>query len=295
MARRKSKKMSIKNYIIFIIILSSFIFSFFQNGSLYLKNKGSNDFDVHYIDVGQGDSTLLVLPNNKTILIDSGDEQHANKLISYIRAKGIKKLDLVVVTHPDSDHIGAMDKVLQNFQVSKFAMPDVTADTVQYKQIIRELMNKNLTINRLYSNDKINLDDKVQLDVLSPVKSRTYDDKNDYSIVIKATYDKTSFIFMGDASFETEAEIINNHGDFIKSDVLKVGHHGSSSSTSEYVLKKISPSLVVISCGLNNKYHHPHKIVLDLLKKYDIPIYRTDKDGDIALTSNGHQIKKLDI
>ena len=281
------KKISLKQKIIIILLLTSVIYTLYQrlqgiyNTSLTLQ--------VHFIDVGQGDSTLIITPDKKTVLIDAGDEQHSSRTMGYIKSQGIEKLDLVIATHPDADHIGGMDKVIKNFDIGMFSMPLVSKDTKQYKEIKQELKNKKLKNKPLYTGDGLSVGKDVKLQILSPQKNRTYSDTNEYSIVARLSYKEVSFLFMADATMENEIAIINDFDD-IRADVLKLGHHGSSTSTSDYFLGKVNPSIGVISCGKNNKYGHPHKEVMNLLEKYNIMIFRTDKQGSIVLYSDGYKI-----
>lgn len=286
------KKNNLKKYVILILLLSSFFYTFFSYVQKNFFQVSNHNLRLHFIDVGQGDSSLIITPKGKTILIDAGDEAHAKKVLSYVREQGIEKLDLVVATHPDADHIGGMDKVIKNFDIDVFAMPDVSAKTNQYKQIQRELKAKKMKATRLYQGDEVQIDDDIDFEILSPVKGKKYDDTNEYSIVVKIVYKDTSFILMGDATMENEVDIINNVPD-IDIDVLKLGHHGSSTSSSDYFITKTSPNIAIISCGKNNKYGHPHQEVMRVLKKHGVTPYRTDEMGDIVITSDGKEIKYI--
>ena len=286
------KKNNLKKYVILILLLSSFFYTFFSYVQKNFFQVSNHNLQFHFIDVGQGDSSLIITPKSKTILIDAGDEAHAKKVVSYIREQGIEKLDLVIATHPDADHIGGMDKVIKNFDIGVFAMPDVSAKTNQYKQIQRELKAKKMKTTRLYQGDEVQIDDDIDFEILSPVKGKKYDDTNEYSIVAKIVYKDTSFILMGDATMENEVDIINNVPD-IDIDVLKLGHHGSSTSSSDYFITKTSPNIAIISCGKNNKYGHPHQEVMRVLKKHGVTPYRTDEMGDIVITSDGKEIKYI--
>lgn len=286
------KKNNLKKYVILILLLSSFFYTFFSYIQKNFFQVSNHNLRFHFIDVGQGDSSLIITPKGKTILIDAGDEAHAKKVVSYIREQGIEKLDLVIATHPDADHIGGMDKVIKNFDIDVFAMPDVSAKTNQYKQIQRELKAKKMRATRLYQGDEVQIDDDIDFEILSPVKGKKYDDTNEYSIVAKIVYKDTSFILMGDATMENEVDIINNVPD-IDIDVLKLGHHGSSTSSSDYFITKTSPKIAIISCGKNNKYGHPHQEVMRVLKKHGVTPYRTDEMGDIVITSDGKEIKYI--
>jgi comEC/rec2 family protein len=286
------KKNNLKKYVILILLLSSFFYTFFSYVQKNFFQVSNHNLQFHFIDVGQGDSSLIITPKGKTILIDAGDEAHAKKVVSYVREQGIEKLDLVIATHPDADHIGGMDKVIKNFDIDVFAMPDVSAKTNQYKQIQRELKAKKMRATRLYQGDEVQIDDDIDFEILSPVKGKKYDDTNEYSIVAKIVYKDTSFILMGDATMENEVDIINNVPD-IDIDVLKLGHHGSSTSSSDYFITKTSPNIAIISCGKNNKYGHPHQEVMRVLKKHGVTPYRTDEMGDIVITSDGKEIKYI--
>lgn len=286
------KKNDLKKYVILILLLSSFFYTFFSYVQKNFFQVSNHNLRFHFIDVGQGDSSLIITPKGNTILIDAGDEAHAKKVLSYVREQGIEKLDLVIATHPDADHIGGMDKVIKNFDIGVFAMPDVSAKTNQYKQIQRELKAKKMKATRLYQGDEVQIDDDIDFEILSPVKGKKYDDTNEYSIVAKIVYKDTSFILMGDATMENEVDIINNVPD-IDIDVLKLGHHGSSTSSSDYFITKTSPNIAIISCGKNNKYGHPHQEVMRVLKKHGVTPYRTDEMGDIVITSDGKEIKYI--
>lgn len=282
------KKNKLKQQLIIILIIVSTIYTFYQKIEQKLSN--NNQLQVHFIDVGQGDSTLIITPKGKNILIDAGDEAHFKTVEGYLKNRDIYRLDYVIATHPDADHIGGMDKIIKNFDIGLFSMPPISKDTMQYKEIQQELKNKNIKNTQVYQGDSINIDEKIHFDILSPINQKNYSDFNDYSIVAKISYKNTSFLLMADATMENEIDIINNIKD-IKADVLKLGHHGSSTSTSEYFLQQVNPSIAVASCGKNNKYGHPHKEVMKLIEKYNIKLFRTDKDSNIVMISDGESIR----
>lgn len=243
---------------------------------------------VHFIDIGQGDSTLINV-NNKNILIDSGPNSAESDLISYLKKNKIKKLDYLITTHPHEDHIGNIDSILKTFKVENFLAPKAIYDSKDFKNMIIALKEKNMNIDILSNNSsKINLGENIKVDIFSS-KSTNHENINNYSPLIKISFINTSFLFTGDAEEELEQELLDNN---IDSDVLKVGHHGSSTSSSESFLSKVSPNISVISCGINNKFNHPTKETLDKLKNIDSTIYRTDEDGTIVLVSNGSKIIK---
>ncbi|EGT5419971.1 MBL fold metallo-hydrolase [Clostridioides difficile] len=242
---------------------------------------------IHIIDVGQGDSILVQTPTNKNILIDGGDEDSENIIISYLKQKRIKTIDIIIATHPDSDHIGSLDNVIKKFNVNSIYMPEQSTDSEAYQNLINSCTDKNLSIQHLYKNDVLNIDNNINIYVLSP--SYIQEESNLNSIVFKLTFNDNSFLFMGDAEEENEKEILHsfklNNINFIK-----IGHHGSNSSSSLEFIKKISPDIAAISCGYKNKYGHPHREVINNLKQNHVSIYRTDRIGDIVFYSDGEII-----
>ncbi|WP_332850476.1 MBL fold metallo-hydrolase [Clostridioides difficile] len=242
---------------------------------------------IHIIDVGQGDSILVQTPTNKNILIDGGDEDSENIIISYLRQKRIKTIDIIIATHPDSDHIGSLDNVIKKFNVNSIYMPEQSTGSEAYQNLINSCTDKNLSIQHLYKNDVLNIDNNINIYVLSP--SYIQEESNLNSIVFKLTFNDNSFLFMGDAEEENEKEILHsfklNNINFIK-----IGHHGSNSSSSLEFIKKISPDIAAISCGYKNQYGHPHREVINNLKQNHVSIYRTDRIGDIVFYSDGEII-----
>lgn len=242
---------------------------------------------IHMIDVGQGDSILVQTPTNKNILIDGGDEDSENIIISYLRQKRIKTIDIIIATHPDSDHIGSLDNIIKKFNVNSIYMPEQSTDSEAYQNLINSCTDKNLSIQHLYKNDVLNIDNNINIYVLGP--SYIQEESNLNSIVFKLTFNDNSFLFMGDAEEENEKEILHsfklNNINFIK-----IGHHGSNSSSSLEFIKKISPDIAAISCGYKNQYGHPHREVINNLKQNHVSIYRTDRIGDIVFYSDGEII-----
>ncbi len=260
-----------------------------QSSNAVNTSNKSNELKVHYIDVGQGDS-ILVQTKDKNILIDAGTRKSSDNLINYLKKQHIKKLDYVIATHPHEDHIGGMPKVIDEFEISNFYAPKKTANTKIFKDMILQLKKKNLKINIAKKGISLDLSNDSSLDFLAPVKDN-YENTNDSSAVVKLTHGNTKFLFTGDAEKTSEKDILNSNED-LSSNVLKVGHHGSHSSSSKEFLDKINPKIAIISCGKNNDYGHPHKETMKELKKRNIEVYRTDIDGTILLTSDGENIKK---
>ena len=242
---------------------------------------------IHIIDVGQGDSILINTPSNKRILIDGGNEDSEHIIRNYLRKEKIKTLDIVIATHPDSDHIGSLDYVVNKFDVKSIYMPDQNTDSSSYKNLIKACKDKNLNINYLFKGDTLNVDEYIDLVVLSP--SYIQQDNNLNSIVFNLNYKNKSFLFTGDCEETNEIDIINSFN-LNDVDFLKVAHHGSSSSSTAEFIKKTSPDVAVISCGYKNQYGHPHQSTLDTLEENNVLTYRTDINGDMIFYSDGSTI-----
>lgn len=245
---------------------------------------------VHYIDVGQGDS-ILVQVNNKNLLIDAGPRESKDKLINYLDKIDIKKLDYVIATHPHEDHIGSMSYVIDKYDVESFYAPKIEHTTKTFERMIEALSDKNLKINVIKEGtSSIALGKNTGVSVFSPVDD-TYEQLNNYSPIIKIEFGNNSFLFTGDAEKLVEKQVLEKGYD-LKADVLKLGHHGSTSSTSEKFLKSVNPSICVIEVGKDNDYGHPHKETLELIKKNKVKVYRTDTYSDVVLVSDGSTIKR---
>ena len=232
-----------------------------------------NNMVTHFIDVGQGDC-ILIQVNHKNLLIDSGTSDSKQKLIRYLKKNNITKLDYIVETHPHEDHIGGMEKVIKTFEVGEFWAPKVLASTQTFEDMIRALRAKNLKIKIATPNTSLNLGPNSTCIMLSPNKT-TYDNLNNYSCTLKISYKNSTYLFTGDIENEAEEELMINNYD-LSTQVLKVAHHGSKSSSSQEFLNKVSPKIAIISCGIDNDYGHPNKETLDRLKKLNTIIYRTD-------------------
>lgn len=248
------------------------------------KNK---DFCIHVIDVGQADSILITTPSNKNMLIDGGDEDSAKIIKSYLKSKKVKNLDVVIATHPDSDHIGSLDYIIDNFDVEKIYMPNQTTDSECYINLIDSCNKKNLKVNYLSKDDSFNLDDSTNIYVLSP--SYITDNNNSNSIVLNISYKNNNFLFTGDCEESNEMDMINSYN-LEDIDFLKVAHHGSYTASSLTFLEETTPDIAVISCGYKNSYGHPHKSTLDNLESVDAKIFRTDQNGSMQFYSDGEKI-----
>lgn len=283
-----------KNYILILLSIALSIFMLGCNINLEGSNEEVQNTEgimkVNYIDVGQGDS-ILVQVNNKNLLIDAGPKSSKDKLMDYLNKLNIKKLDYVIATHPHEDHIGGMSYIIDKYEVEKFYAPKVEHTTKTFERMIDSLKNKGLNINVIKEGtNSIDLGENTKVEVFSSGKD-TYNNLNNYSPIMRVEFYNNSFLFTGDAEKEVEKEVLEK-GYNLKSDVLKFGHHGSSTSTTEEFFKAVNPSIGVIQLGKDNDYGHPHKETLEIIKKNQLTVYRTDKDSNIVLVSDGNKIIK---
>lgn len=248
-------------------------------------NNDTKDLKVHFLDVGQADSTLLELPNSEVALIDGGNKGDGKFLVNYIKNLDIEKIDYIIATHPHADHIGGLLEVIETFDIGKVYMPGKTANTKIFEELLIGIKKKDLKITQAKDGIIILDQGDLNLSILSPAND-TYKKANDYSIVNKLIYKDVSLLFTGDAEVTAEKELIDNDMD-LSSDVLKVGHHGSDTSSTDEFLNNVKPRYAVISCGINNKYGHPDPLVIQRLKSRDIKVLRTDEMGTIILESDG--------
>lgn len=239
--------------------------------------------NVHFLDVGQGDSIFIQAPNGKTMLIDAGTKEYGSTVIAYLKSKNVKKLDYVVATHPDADHIGGLGAVLESFTVGEFINSGKVHTTVTYENLLETVSNKNIRYTEPKAGDLIALDSNVKTQVLA-VNAQA-DDTNDASIVLKLTYQNMSFLLMGDADAAIEEQIAKKYN--ISATFLKAGHHGSNSSSSLGFLQKVNPKAVILSYEEGNSYGHPHKEVLANINTVGTKAYATAQDGTIVVTTNG--------
>ncbi len=288
----KLKRKVSKFALILTLIFSIVLIGCNTNSSNNVSNSSSSNSEnlmVHFIDVGQGDS-ILVQFQNKNLLIDAGPRSSSDDLMKYLKKVGIKKLDYVVATHPHEDHIGGMPDVIKAFDIGEFYAPKKQATTKIFESMVTELKKKDLKIHVAKAGVTLDLAQGLDIKMVAP-NSDNYEDVNDYSAVIKLSYKDTSFLFTGDAEKLSEKEILQKGYD-LKADVLKLGHHGSSTSSSKEFLDKVSPKYAIASLGKDNDYGHPHKETIDAMKKRNVTFYRTDKEGTVVLVSDGKNISK---
>lgn len=242
---------------------------------------------LHFIDVGQADS-ILVQQGSSTMLIDAGNNDDSDLVVNYLRKNGVKKIDYLVGTHPHEDHIGGIDKVIEEFDIGKIYMPKATSNTKTYEDVLKAIKAKKLKISSPTPGTKFNIGD-AECTIFAP-NGKEYEDLNEYSVVIKVVYKESSFMLTGDAEGTSEKEMIAKGFD-LSADVLKLGHHGSGSSSTKAFLDKVNPKYAIVSAGKDNDYGHPHRATMDKMKSRGIKIYRTDERGTIVCTSDGMTIK----
>ena len=286
--KRKVSKFALILTLIFSIVLIGCNTNSSNNVSSPSSSSKEN-LTVHFIDVGQG-ASILVQFQNKNLLIDAGPRSSSDDLMKYLKKVGIKKLDYVVATHPHEDHIGGMPDVIKAFDIGEFYAPKKQATTKIFESMITELKKKDLKIHVAKAGVTLDLAQGLDIKMVAP-NSDNYEDVNDYSAVIKLSYKDTAFLFTGDAEKLSEKEILQKGYD-LKADVLKLGHHGSSTSSSKEFLDKVNPKYAIASLGKDNDYGHPHKETIDAMKKRNITFYRTDKEGTVVLVSDGKNISK---
>jgi len=238
---------------------------------------------IHYIDVGQADSILITL-NGTAMLIDAGNNADGDLVVSYIKDQGISTLDYVIGTHPHEDHIGGLDDVINNFNIGTILMPKAQNDTKTFEDVLDAIDSKNLYITSPNVGDKYDFSD-AEFVILS-CKNENSDELNTTSIVIRLTFGEQSYIFCADAEKENEYEMMDS-GLTLKSNVIKVGHHGSTTSSLEKFIIAVDPEIAVISVGEGNDYGHPHEKIVKRLNRLGIKTYRTDLNGTIIITSDG--------
>lgn len=246
------------------------------------KLVNSDLFIAHYIDVGQGDCAIIQC-GGESMIIDSGEAEYSEKVIEYLNCINVSELDYAVATHPHSDHIGGFSKILNEIDTENIIMPNVTSDSKDYDKLMDCVYENDINVIHAESGNSYSFGES-SFAILAP-ENKDYIDINNYSVVIRFSYLQTSFLFTGDAEYLSEQDMLNS-GHLLQADILKIGHHGSKSSTSSLFLQAVNPTIAVISVGANS-YGHPHNTVLSLLKRTDTIYYCTLDFGCIVILSDG--------
>ena len=250
-----------------------------------------SEMAVHFIDVGQGDSTLFQTPQGN-VLVDCGESEYGDDVVAYLNAQGVKELEYFIITHPDSDHMGCAAYVLENITVKNFVMNGQEKSTKFFEKALNVLENKKIDSLIAAPGDVFTVG-ALQLKIYGPQAHLVESDEwNEASLIIHATYGNRSFLLTGDAETEGEADLLKYYKNNIKSDVFSAGHHGSRTSNSPELLAAVQPTYVVISCGKDNSYGHPHQEALDAFESVAATVYRTDELGSIVFITDGTNLTK---
>jgi competence protein ComEC len=240
--------------------------------------------------VGQGDSSLVCFGSDDVMLIDAGDNWNTASINMELNERGITQIDVLIATHPHADHIGGMQDIIENYDIGCIYMPNMQSDSKTYQKLMDTIEDRDIEIITAYAGESFDLG-PANCTIVSPDKNADYDANNE-SVMLFVDYMDTEFLFTGDAEKWAEDQVLSAGYD-IDADVLKVGHHGSSTSTSVDFLKAVSPGYAVISCGKDNDYGHPHSKTIDRLGTFDVGILRTDFKGDVLFLSDGHTLKTI--
>lgn len=241
------------------------------------------DLLIDFIDVGQADS-ILIRNQDEVMLIDAGTNEAGETVVNYLEKLGITKINYLIGTHPHEDHIGGLDDVINNFDIEQIYMPKIETTTKTFEDVLEAIENKNLTVIAPNKGDKIELGQAVGKFMTEPILDK--DNLNLSSLVLRLEFGNTSYLFMGDAEEENEKTI-----NWPKTDVLKVGHHGSNTSSGESFLEQVHPQYAIIMVGKDNSYGLPKQEIIDKLNNIGSEIYRTDEDGTIQIISDGNNIE----
>lgn len=275
-----------------IYILAAAVLICLLSSCSFLKNEEKNVslpedsyFEAHFLNVGQGDASLIIC-DGEAMLIDGGNSEKSSFIYSYLEQHGITHLKYIIGTHPDADHIGGLSGALNYATVDEAYCSELEYDTKTFKNFVKYLEKLGVNLQVPEVGQELTLGSATG-QIIGPVI--TAEEGNNNSIVIRIEYGNTSFLFTGDAEYEEEKSIMES-GAKLKSNVLKVGHHGSTYSTSRDFLKKVDPQYAIISVGKNNDYGHPHDKLLSRLKEKSVQVFRTDLQGTIICNSDGNDV-----
>ena len=284
-----------KVLLVFLILLSLYLYNFIARDHVpplidQTENTVLSSAVVHYIDVGQADAACIVLNSGETVLIDAGSNASEDKLLSYLSKYGIHRIDYAVFSHPHEDHIGGADAIFDSCMVENVILPDAVSTGSTYDILLEKIAAEDCTVNKARVGDTYTLGD-ASFSILGPAGEIDSSNFNNASILLRFVCGNTSFLFTGDAEYTAESaalQILDTSA--FSSTVIKIGHHGSSTSSSDAFLSAVSPDVAVISCGPQNEYGHPHKEVLDRISSYTDNIFRTDQSGSIRIHTDGETL-----
>ncbi len=292
--KRRVKKLVLSLTIVVIVGVAAFFLRDYFTERPTVEPVSGDEVQIHFIDIGQGDAALI-RTSEGDVLIDAGDNFSEEDLKFYLDRVQVDDLAYMVFTHPDSDHIGGADIVLENYDVERVIRPDCEKNSATYRTMV-ELIEAEKAEDIHPDIGYVFMVGEVRFTVLAPGE-RTYKDANDASIVLRMDYGETSILFTGDAEINSEKDMLSRYGDtvggMLDCDIIKAGHHGSNTSSSKAFLEAVTPDTVIISCGEDNTYGHPHREILIRYENMGTTIYRTDRDGTVVFTTNGGEPKRL--
>lgn len=274
-------KLKDKTLFLILILIGAFYLVYIFTPTRTSSEVFHDHLNVHFIDVGQGDATLLKGPDFN-VLIDAGRHDR-NEIVPYLKEQNVKKIDLLIGTHPHADHIGQFPQILKTFSVDEVWLSGDLHTTITFESAVDAILDTNAKYREPRANEKYTYG-SLTIEVLHP--SELTGDLNNGSIVLRALFHDISFMFTGDAESSAELEIIQSDQK-LKSHILKVGHHGSNTSSTNEFLSIVSPEVAVYSAGWKNRYEHPHSETIERMKNLDILIYGTDINGTVVLTTDG--------
>ncbi|MBI3013103.1 MAG: MBL fold metallo-hydrolase, partial [Elusimicrobia bacterium] len=275
-----------------LLFLTFVSFLFFRSPDLVLA-RAAKELTVTFLDCGQGDAIVIRTPKGKTYLVDTGPndtlfggwyDAGRESVVPFLESLGVQAIDTLLITHPHLDHYGGTIAVLEKFRVAGWMGSGIVARAPPYLDILNRLQQKQIPFHAVQENDSFKWDSRVKVKVLNPnldpaFRNSRKEDTNNQSVVLKLTYRKVSFLLSGDVESDSETRLTQKYGKKLKSQILKAAHHGSRTSSSLQFLKAVNPEILVISCGRNNSYSHPHPQTLDRFRQLGIEVYRTDLDG----------------
>ncbi|OZU87746.1 competence protein [Virgibacillus indicus] len=264
-------------FILFLLLLS-----ITQPIQVFAESK--EVMDVHFIDVGQGDSILIITPSDKTILIDGGPPEAGKKVVSYLEELNIEKIDLLIATHPDIDHIGGLPHVMKSFEIKQILDSGKLYSTKTYGRYLNQIWKDDIPVEIARKNDQVKIDPLLDIKILNSYEKNK--NNNQSSIVLKISYNEIDFLLMSDVEMEQE-KVLLKHQD-LQSEIIKVAHHGSNTSTSLGFLKEVAPQAAILTYSIENDYGHPVDRVIENLYKVNATIYSTAAYGDVVIRTNGN-------
>lgn len=303
-SNKRKRKEKITIIIALVLFIFSLVMSFLDKNDIFTWNDLNNttgalngpvnpdsSFSIYYLDVGQGDCTIIK-SNDNVMMIDTSTKNHTLDIQEALKSLSIEKIDYLVITHQHDDHMGSAKDIIDKYEVANIIMPKLSdinmVTTTGYENLLKSIANRNVNAIPATVGESFKLGDAT-VQIFSP--SQQDEDLNNMSVVLKVVYGETSFIFQGDAEKTVEKQLLNSDFD-LNADVIKLGHHGSNTSSTEKYLKAVNPQYAIISCGADNSYGHPHDEVIDRLKNNNISFFVTAQTGDVTVTSDG---KNIDI